>query len=218
MWFSFGFPVDTRIQQIVDQIPDHGWEPAIDSDIDGGDGIRDGAWVADVTGMLDLSTWPEGSKVILRAERPHPGAQLTFTDADGHRITAIITDIPDKVIPGQTAGLELNHRQHARVEDRIREAKNTGLRNLPCRGFAENTAWLHTLLTAIDLVCWTKILGFTNTPTLAHAEIATFRNLVLHVAARITRGARQVRLRIDQTCRYANAIAAAWLTIRAAFT
>lgn len=218
VWFSFGFPVDTRIQQIVDQIPDHGWESAINSDIGSGDGIRDGAWVADVTGMLDLSTWPDGSKVILRAERPHPGAQLTFTDADGHRITAIITDIPDKVIGGQTAGLELNHRQHARVEDRIREAKNTGLRNLPCRGFAENTAWLHALLTAIDLVCWTKILGFTNTPTLAHAEIATFRNLVLHAAARITRGARQVRLHIDRTRRYAKAIAAAWLTIRAAFT
>src|SRR5262245_56531727 len=79
------------------------------------------------------------------AKKLTAGAQLTFTDADGHRITAIITDIPDKVIPGQTAGLELNHRQHARVEDRIREAKNTGLRNLPCRGFAENTAWLHTL-------------------------------------------------------------------------
>lgn len=218
VWFSFGFPVDTRIQAIVDQIPGHGWESAINSDINGGDGIRDGAWVADVTGMLDLTTWPAGSKVILRAERPHPGAQLTFTDADGHRITAIITDIPDRVIGGQTAGLELNHRQHARVEDRIREAKATGLRNLPCRGFAENTAWLHALLTAIDLVCWTKILGFTNTPKLAHAEIATFRNLVLHVAARITRGARQVRIRIDKTCRYATAITAAWLTIRAAFT
>jgi hypothetical protein len=218
VWFSFGFPVDARIQRIVDQIPDQGWESAINSDIGGGDGIRDGAWVADVTGMLDLSAWPSGSKVILRAERPHPGAQLTFTDVDGHRITAFITDIPDRVIPGQTAGLELNHRQHARVEDRIREAKATGLRNLPCRGFAENTAWLNALLTAIDLVCWTKILGFAGTPKLAYAEIATFRNLVLHVAARITRGARQIRLRIDQTCRYANDIAAAWLTIRAAFT
>jgi Transposase DDE domain group 1 len=117
LWFSFGFPVDTRIQQIVDQVPAHGWEPAIETD----GGIRDGAWVAEVTGMLNLTTWPTGAKVILRAERPHPGAQLTFTDADGHRITAIITDIPDRVIARQTAGLELNHRQHARVEDRIRE-------------------------------------------------------------------------------------------------
>jgi hypothetical protein len=213
VWFSFGFPVDTRIQQIVDQVPDHCWEPAIESD----GGIRDGAWVADVTGMLDLTTWPEGSTVILRAERPHPGAQLSFTDADGHRITAVITDIPDKVIPGQTAGLELNHRQHARVEDRIREAKNTGLRNLPCRGFAENAAWLETLLAATDLVCWTKLLGFHDVPALAHAEIATFRNLVLHVAARITRGSRRTKLRIDQTWRWATEITHAWHTIRAAF-
>jgi hypothetical protein len=212
--FSFGFPVDARIQAVVDQIPDQGWESAIDSD----GGIREGAWVADVTGLLDLSTWPEESKVIARAERPHPGAQLTFTDIDGHRITAFITDIPDRVIGGQTAGLELNHRQHARVEDRIREAKAAGLRNLPCRGFAENTAWLHALLAATDLVCWAKILGFTDTSLLAHAEIATFRNLVLHVAARITRGARRVRVRIDETWKHADAIMQGWLKIRAAFT
>ncbi|MCE7004554.1 IS1380 family transposase [Kibdelosporangium philippinense] len=214
VWFSFGFPVDARIQAVVDQIPDRAWEAAIQRD----GGIRDGAWVADVTGMLDLSAWPEGATVIVRAERPHPGAQLRFTDVDGHRITALITDIPDRMIPGQTAGLELHHRQHARVEDRIREAKASGLRNLPCRGFAENTAWLHTLLSATDLVCWAKVLGFTSTPTLAHAEIATFRNLVLHVGARMTRGARQVRVRIDETCKYAKAVATGWLTIRAAFT
>ncbi len=155
MWFSFGFPVDTRIQAIVDQVPAACWAPAIESNGE----IRDGAWVAEITGLLNLSTWPEGSKVFLRKERPHPGAQLSFTDADGMRITAFITDIGDRVIPGQAAGLELNHRQHARVEDRIREAKNAGLRNLPCRGFAENAAWLETLLTATDLVCWAKLLG-----------------------------------------------------------
>jgi hypothetical protein len=103
------------------------------------------------------------------------------------------------------------------VEDRIREAKNTGLRNLPCRGFDENAAWLETLLAATDLVCWTKLLGFRDTPELAHAEIATFRNLVLHVAARITRGARYIRLRIDHTWKHAKAIATAWLKTRAAF-
>jgi hypothetical protein len=211
--FSFGFPVDTRIQAIVDEVPDQCWQPAIDTE----GGVREGAWVADVTGMLELSAWPDGSTVILRAERPHPGAQLTFTDADGHRITAFITDIPDRLIPGQTAGLELHHRQHARVEDRIREGKATGLRNLPCRGWDENAAWLETLLTAVDLVCWTKLLGFAGTPVLAHAEIATFRNLVLHVAARITRSARQVHLRIDRTWKYAEDIARAWRSVRAAF-
>lgn len=214
VWFSFGFAVDARIQAVVDQVPDQAWESAIQSD----GGIRDGAWVADITQTLDLSAWPEGVKVIVRAERPHPGAQLRFTDVDGHRITAFITDIPDRVIPGQTAGLELHHRQHARVEDRIRQAKASGLRNLPCRGFAANAAWLETLLAATDLVCWAKILGFADTPVLVRAEIARFRNLVLHVGARIARGARQVRVRIDETCAYADAIAQGWLRIRAAFT
>jgi hypothetical protein len=155
VWFSFGFLVDARIQAIVDQIPDQAWESGIQAD----GGIRDGAWVADITETLDLSAWPTGATVIVRAERPHPGAQLRFTDADGHRITAFITDIPDRWIPGQTAGMERHHRQHARVEDRIRQAKASGLRNLPCRGFAENTAWLQTLLAATDLVCWAKLLG-----------------------------------------------------------
>jgi hypothetical protein len=90
MWFSFGFPVDARIQAIVDRVPDHCWASAIET----GGGIRDGAWVVEVTGMLDLATWPHGSRVILRAERPHPGAQLTFTDADGMRKTASVKQKP----------------------------------------------------------------------------------------------------------------------------
>lgn len=56
------------------------------------------------------------------------------------RVTAFLTDLPGGLIPHQVAGLELRHRQHTRVEDRIREGKASGLRNLPCRGFAENAA------------------------------------------------------------------------------
>ena len=111
------------------------------------------------------------------------------------RHTRVVT--PPGRIPGQAAGLELRHRQHARVEDRIREAKASGLRNLPCRGWDENAAWLEVVLTAIDLVTWTKTICFTDAPELARCEIATFRYRVLHVAARITRSARQTRLRID---------------------
>ena len=98
-----------------------------------GNEFRDGAWVAEATGMIDLTGWPAGSRLILRKERPHPGAQLTFADVDGHRVTAILTNTPAGIVPGQAAGLELRHRQHARVEDRIREAKATGLRNLPSK-------------------------------------------------------------------------------------
>ena len=93
----------------MDLIPGWCWHPAVEDDGE----LREGAWVAEATGMIDLSNWPQGSRLILRKERPHPGAQLTFTDVHGHRVTAFLTDTARGVIPGQAAGLELRHRQHA---------------------------------------------------------------------------------------------------------
>ena len=212
--YSFGYGVDARVQVAVEILnTSDGWYPAVE---DAG-GIREGAWVAEATHLVDLSAWPVGTRLILRKERPHPGAQLRFTDSDGLRVTAFITDTAPGVVPGQLAGLELRHRQHARVEDRIREAKATGLRNLPCHRFEANAAWLEIILAATDLVAWTKLISFTEEPGLAKCEIGTFRYRVLHVAARITRGARQIRLRIDATWRWATAITQAWQQLRAAF-
>ena len=133
--FSFGFAVKWPVERSVGRrslvgLPGRHRRLVPDDHADGT--IRDGAWVAEATGLLDLSAWPTGSRVILRKERPHPGAQLTFTDVDGHRVTAFITDTPAGVVPGQFGGLDLRHRQHARVEDRIRQAKATGMRNFPC--------------------------------------------------------------------------------------
>jgi Transposase DDE domain group 1 len=212
--FSFGYPVDWRVQDAVDTLNiGQGWYPAIDTD----GGIRDGAWVAEATDLVNLSSWPARTRLILRKERPHPGAQLRFTDADGMRVTAFITDTGPGLVPGQVAGLELRHRQHARIEDRIRELKATGLRNLPCHAFDANAAWLEIILSAADLVTWCRLIGFSTHPGLARAEISTFRYRVLHVAARITRGARQLRLRIDATWQWATLITTAWQRIRTAF-
>ncbi|HEY0805476.1 MAG TPA: IS1380 family transposase [Pseudonocardiaceae bacterium] len=212
--FSFGYAVDARVRDATEFLNcTDGWYPAIE---DGG-GIRDGAWVAEATDLVDLSGWPVGTRLILRKERPHPGAQLRFTDSDGLRVTAFITDTGHGVVEGQLGGLVLRHRQHARVEDRIRQAKATGLRNLPCHRADANAAWLEILLAATDLVAWTKLIGFTDHAHLATCEIDTFRYRVLHVAARVTRGARQVRLRIDATWRWATPITHAWQRLRAAF-
>ena len=208
--FSFGYGLDGRISQVIEDLTDR-WEPALEAD----GSPREGAWVAEVTDLINLSPWPAGTRLILRKERPHPGAQLRITDADGHRVTGFITDTHDE---RGIAELEARHRQHARVEDRIRQAKATGLRNFPCKAWNENQAWLEVVLTATDLVCWTKLIGFADEPELAGCEIETFRYRVLHVAARLTRAARRLHLRIDSTWRWATQIAEGFGRIRAAFT
>src|SRR6266850_1401152 len=79
-----------------------------------------------------------GHRVIARREDPHPGAQFTFTDIEGHRFQCFMCDSTDADI----AYLEARHRGHARVENRIRAAKDLGLRNLPFCDFAANAAWV----------------------------------------------------------------------------
>ena len=100
--------------------------------------------------MLDLAGWPEGMRVIVRKERPHSGAQLRFTDIDGHRFTCFATDARHR----QLADLELRHRRRARCEDRIRCAKDTGLRNLPLQGFTQNQIWCEIVAPACELLAW----------------------------------------------------------------
>ncbi|CAM4475168.1 hypothetical protein MB901379_00596 [Mycobacterium basiliense] len=133
--------------------------------IDTDGGIRDGAWGCR---GHQPGTWSRGRSEPGQScakNAPHPRAQLRFTDTDGGRLTAFITDTAPGVVPGQLAGLELRYRKHARVEDRIREAKAAGLANLPCHGFGANAAWVEIVLTAADLVSWTKIIGFTAAPS-----------------------------------------------------
>ena len=122
------------------------------------DQIRDGAWVAELTGLLDLTGWPAGMRVIARKERPHPGAQLRLTDIDGHRITAFATNTPG----GQLPDLELRHRRRARAEDRIRIAKDTGLTNLPLHDFDQNQIWCALVALAAELTAWMQLLAFTD--------------------------------------------------------
>jgi len=142
------------VRQAILALPERAWTPAYD--IDGEP--RAGAWVAKLTALLDLSKWPDRSRVLVRRERPHPGAQLRFSDADGHRFTAFLTDTRRGGPRRQRADLEVRHRSHARVEDRIRAGKTTGLRNLPCRGYRQNKVWLELALAAADLLTWTQAL------------------------------------------------------------
>ena len=86
--YSVGFGLTETIARIVDDLPDAAWTPAYNAD----GLVRDGAWVAELTAMVNLRSWPAGMRLIVRAERPHPGAQLRFTDSNGHRLTAFATN------------------------------------------------------------------------------------------------------------------------------
>jgi hypothetical protein len=188
--FSVGFDLDSRVRTAILDLPETAWSPAIDAD--GGD--RDGAQVAELATLdLEAAGWPAGTRVICRRERPHPGAQLIFSDADGWRFQVFITDQPDPDL----ARLELRHRQHARVEDRIRAAKATGARNLPFDRWRRNAVWLQLVLLALDLVGWAQALLLEG--TLAVAEPKTLRYRLWHVAGRISRHARRLRLRLQRT-------------------
>lgn len=216
MAFSFGFAIDQDVRNAIVKLKESAWEEAVE---EGGE-VRDGAWVTEITDYLDLSAWPEGSRVIVRKERPHPGAQLSlFDEIEGLRHTAFICAerSAEERSSHSVPVLELRQRQHARIEDRIRQAKAAGLRNLPCKEVAENHAWLECVLAAADLVCWSKLICFKDEPDLAHCEIACFRYRILHMAARITRAGRVVSLRLDETWAWAKQLALAFTRLRAAF-
>jgi hypothetical protein len=160
--FSFGFPVTAEMREAIVSLHPSSWRPAVEDD----GSRRDGAFVAEVTKLIDLRRWPEGSRVIVRKERPHPGAQLSLFDTIcGFRHTAFIfaPRDPRERERRPMAALELRHRQHARVEDRIRQGKAAGLKNLPCAEAEENDAWLECVLAAADLVCWSKLLSLSTT-------------------------------------------------------
>jgi hypothetical protein len=129
--------------------------------------------------------------MILRRERPHPGAQLSFTDHDGYRFQAILTDQPDPDI----AVLECRHRQRAHAEDHIRNDKDAGLRNLPFKDFFMNEVWLELVLIAHNLIRWTQILLLTG--ELAKAEPKRLRYRLLHLAAKLSFHGRRARLRLQ---------------------
>ena len=202
--FSVGLDLTGRVRAAILALAESAWEPALDS---AGD-PREGAWVAELT--LDLSAWPEGTRAICRRERPHPGAQLTFSDSGGHRFQVILTNQKGKRI----ARLEQVHRQRAAIEDSIRCGKASGLRNLPFRAYSMNAAWLELVLIGIDLLAWMRRLLLTGTK-LAACEPKSLRYRLLHVAGRIARNAGGVKLRLPRAWRWAPALAAAFTRLQA---
>ncbi len=201
--FSVGLDLTERVRQALLALPEQAWQPALASD--GQD--REGAWVAELS--LDLSSWPEGTRAICRRERPHPGAQLSFSDHNGYRFQVFLTNQRGSRI----ARLEQLHRGRAACEDRIRCAKEAGLRNLPFRDFQVNAAWLELVLIGQDLLSWTRRLLLPDSE-LARCEPKRLRYRLLHVAGRLTRHARQLVLHLPRAWPWQHELLAAFERLR----
>jgi len=185
--FSIGHDLTEPIRNACLAIPPRRWQPAITAD---GSDEREGADVAEITDLVDLSRWPAGTRAIARREEPHPGAQLTFTDIDGHRFQVFVTDQTATDI----AYLEALQRGRGRAEKLICNLKDTGLTNLPSAEFAINHAWLTIALIAHDLLAWCRVLTLDG--DLARAEPKRLRYCLLHAAGLIARTGRRTRLRL----------------------
>jgi hypothetical protein len=208
--YSVGFGLT---QDLVDQLaalPATDWQPAYNADGE----PRPGAWVMEATGLMTLTGWPKGMRVIVRRERPHPGAQLRLTDPDGHRYTAFATNTAPGGPGRQLADLELRHRRRARVEDRIRAAKDTGLRNLPLHGLDQNRIWQAVVALAADITAWTQLLAFTTDPA-RRWEPKRLRLRIFSLPAQTARHARRVVLHLPGHARWAGLVVDGLTRLRA---
>jgi hypothetical protein len=207
--FSIGHPVTGQVRDALMYVQEEDWVQAVE--LDGG--VRPGAWVAELTDLVDLSAWPAGTRLVCRRERPHPGAQLTLFDtAEGFRHTCFITDTDTDT--GDIAVLELRHRGHARVEDRVRTWKDCGLANLPFESFVRNETWVAVSLVAGALLAWSQMVCFDG--AMAKAEPKTIRYRILHMAALLVRKGHGLVLRLDESWPWADDLAQAFTRLRAA--
>ncbi|WP_165491719.1 transposase [Egibacter rhizosphaerae] len=147
--FSASFEITEAVKTAIKALDERAWEPAIRQDHT----LRPGAAVTELTRLIDLREgWPAASRLIIRREPLHPGAQQTIDDLDGCRFTALLTDQPDDDL----AVLEQRHRARARAEDRIRTLKDLGIGNLPWGDSDGNAVWLQLALLALNLQVWTQ--------------------------------------------------------------
>jgi hypothetical protein len=205
MRFSFGFDLSEPVRDAIINMPEAAWVKAIRTD----GSEREHSWVCEITDRVDLSTWPQGSRLIARRTKLKEGDQQSFADHDGYRLAVFLCDQPGDDLPQ----LDLTHRGHARIEDRIRQAKDCGLQNLPFRSFAHNQVWLWLVQLAQDLVAWTGQLCLAEQ---ARAwELKRLRYRLLHQSGRIARHARRTILRLARDWPWQGQLAAAFERLQA---
>ncbi len=177
---NVGFAVVARktpeIQAAISQIEidDDRWSPAVRQN----GTLREGAAVAEITDLVTLVGYPEGTRVIVRREPLHPGAQTSLFPSLEFRYWGHLTDQA-----GDPVELDRFMRAHAHVEDHIKHLKDSGLQRFPFTKLAANEAWLALVAMASDLVRWFQLLCLDG--ALAKAEAKTLRWRLWHTPARV---------------------------------
>jgi DDE family transposase len=209
--YSVGFDVTEPVRNAIAGVPAKVWAAALDADGD----VRRGAYVTDITGLLDIAAgWPDGMRVHARIEPLHPRHRKQASDiekARGQRFQAIATDLGGHHYPR----IDVLHRNHAGVEDVIRTSKDLGLRRMPSYYLEHNKAWCVAVALAADLLAWLRLLALDHDPVLSRAEPKTLRQAILNVPARLVHRARKRLIRLSDDWPHTASMITAWGKIQA---
>ncbi|MGX6607352.1 IS1380 family transposase [Micromonosporaceae bacterium Da 78-11] len=211
--FTVGWTITDTDENAIGALPAHAWTDSLAQD----GTATDQAQVAELTGLNQrVDKWTGGLRLIVRRTRPAARHRKNLTDLEkktGWRYAIVATNI-NRIhnLPGShhPQFLDVLHRSHAGVEDRVRTNKAMGLRNLPSKSWTVNQEWVLACNIAADLSAWTRLLGLHDQPELAHAEPDTLRYRLLHLPAKLATHARRTTLSLPDTWPWADAFLLCW--------
>ena len=213
--FTVGWMITDVDETAIAALPADAWESAVAQD---GEVIDDEhAGVAELTGLNPRAkAW--GVRLVVRRVRPSRRQQAKLTALEkrtGFKYSIIAANIGPRGMrrvpgSGHAQFIDVLHRDHAEVEDRVRVAKAMGLRNLPSKAWSVNLGWVLTTCLAADIDAWTRLLGLHDTPDLARAEPQTMRYCLWHLPARLVSHARRRTLKISDTWPWKQAFLTCW--------
>lgn len=219
VYYTVGWAIRAAEEAAIAALPEAAWTEAVRTDGD----VQHGYAVAELTALAAKPGWPAGMRLIARRVRPSRRQVKNMTDferATGWVYSVQATNIGHTGI-GRLAGtgtvqfLDVLHRHHAVVEDRVRTAKSCGLRLLPSQSWSVNESWMLAANMAADLDTWLKLLGLHDQEGLADAEIATMRHRLYAIPAKLASHARRRALRLTAGWPWAAAFTKCWQRIGA---
>jgi hypothetical protein len=220
VYYTVGWKMTPADETAIASLPEAAWSEAARTDGE----VQHGYQVAELTGLSVRPGWPARMRLIARRVRPSRRQMknmTAFEKATGWVYSIQATNIGHTGLgralagTGTTQFLDVLHRHHAVVEDRVRTGKACGLRLLPSQSWTVNESWMLAANLAADLDTWLRLLGLRDQPSLAGAEIHTMRHRLYAIPAKVVRHARRRTLRLAASWPWATAFVLCWKRIGA---